>query len=212
MRLKPYSLTQGFTLIEIIVGIVVLAIALLVITASLGPLYKQSTDPWHRVRAAELGHSFLNEILARSFDENSDRAGGNYRCDASAEPGSVACTTPVLSAGSLVFPSDPLNCSGNSCEDRLSFDDVDDFDGFSSDGGAIANIIDNSLLASYRNYGVAVRVGYDGDMDGSINNQSCTLAPDPYLFCKERQLKLIVVSITTPSGETIDFSAYRGNW
>ena len=209
MHLKPFSLPKGFTLIEIIVGIVVLAIALLVITASLGPLYKQSADPWHRVRAAELGHSFLNEILARSFDENSDRAGGGYRCDASAEQGSVSCTTPVLAAGSLVFPAD---CSGGSCEDRQSFDDVDDFDGFSSDGAAIANIIDNSLLASYRNYGVAVRVGYDGDRDGIINNQNCTLAPDPYQFCLERQLKLIVVSITTPSGETIDFSAYRGNW
>ncbi len=209
MHIKPFSLPKGFTLIEIIVGIVVLATALLLITASLGPLYKQSADPWQRVRAAELGHSFLNEILARSFDENSDRAGGEYRCDAGAELGAAPCATPVLAAGSLVFAPD---CSGGSCEDRLSFDDVDDFDGFSSDGGAIANIIDNSLLASYRNYGVAVRVGYDGDRDSIINNQNCTLAPDPYQFCQERQLKLIVVSITTPSGETIDFSAYRGNW
>lgn len=207
--LKLENTAKGFTLIEVIVGIVVLAIALVVITGALGPLYQRSVDPWHQVRAAELGHSFLNEILARSFDENSDRAGGSYRCDANAEPGSVSCTTPVLAAGSLVFPAD---CSGSSCEDRQSFDDVDDFDGFSSDGASIANIIDNSLLASYRNYGVAVRVGYDGDRDGIINNQNCTLAPDPYLFCKERQLKLIVVSITTPSGETIDFSAYRGNW
>ncbi|RVT45975.1 prepilin-type N-terminal cleavage/methylation domain-containing protein [Rheinheimera sediminis] len=209
MQLKPFPVPKGFTLVEIILGIVVLAIALLVITASLGPLYKQSADPWHRVRAAELGHSFLNEILARSFDEYSDRAGGYYRCDAGAELGSVPCTTPVLSADSLVFPPD---CSGSSCEERLSFDDVDDFNGFSSNGVAIANIISESLASSYLNYGVAVRVGYDGDRDGIMNNQNCTLAPDPYQFCLERQLKLIVVSITTPSGETIDFSAYRGNW
>jgi MSHA pilin protein MshD len=79
---SPRFFQAGFTLIEVIVGIVVLAIALTLITAVLGPLSQKSTEPWHQVRAAELGHSFLNEVMARSFDESSDRSGGAYRCDA----------------------------------------------------------------------------------------------------------------------------------
>jgi MSHA pilin protein MshD len=78
--LNSSKTTKGFTLIEIIVGIVVLGVALMVITSALGPLYQRSADPWHQVRAAELGHSLLNEIMARSFDENSDRAGGEFDC------------------------------------------------------------------------------------------------------------------------------------
>ena len=31
------------------------------------------------MRAAELGQSFLNEIMARAFDEASDKAGGEFR-------------------------------------------------------------------------------------------------------------------------------------
>jgi MSHA pilin protein MshD len=58
---------SAFTLVEVVIGIVVLAIALVLITTALGPLYTKSTEPWHQVRAAELGHSFLNEVMARSF-------------------------------------------------------------------------------------------------------------------------------------------------
>ena len=54
---------RGVTLIELIIGIVVLAISLSIITAVLGPLYIKSADPWHQVRAAELGQGLMNEIL-----------------------------------------------------------------------------------------------------------------------------------------------------
>lgn len=200
---------SGFTLIEVIVGIVVLAIALVVITGALGPLYKKSADPWHQVRAAELGHSLLNEIMARSFDESSDRAGSGYRCDATTEPGALLCTTPVLTGGQYLFPKDPLSCAGSGCEARESFDDVDDFDSFSSDGGSLLNIINTELLQSYQNYAARVRVIYDGNHDGVTD--SCaynTVAP----LCNERKAKLITVIVTTPFGEDIAFSAYKGNW
>ena len=70
--LKP---ARGVTLIELIAGIVVLAISLTLITSVLGPLSIKSADPWHQVRAAELGHSLMNEILGKSFDEHSNRSG-----------------------------------------------------------------------------------------------------------------------------------------
>jgi MSHA pilin protein MshD len=195
--LKPSdvaSLRQqaGFTLVELVIGIVVLAIALTVITGVLGPLYQRSTDPWHQVRAAELGHSFMNEIMARSFDEQSDRADGSYRCDALTEP------TPVTP-----WPcTEAVNFGAEAGETRISFNDVDDFHNFSATGDAITNILANPLTGLYTNYQVAIDVAYDGNFNGVVNEV------DP----AERLAKRIRVSVTTPSGEVIQFAAYRSNW
>lgn len=184
---------SAFTLVELVIGIAVLAIALTVITGVLGPLYLRSTDPWHQVRAAELGHSFMNEIMARSFDENSDRADGSYRCDAVTEP----------------IPASPWPCTDvnnfgpESGETRIAFDDVDDFHNFSATGDAITNILSTPLTGLYNNYQVAVDVAYDGNFNGIFNETG-----DP----AERLAKRIRVSVTTPSGEVIQFSAYRSNW
>ncbi|WP_287832202.1 type II secretion system protein, partial [Idiomarina sp.] len=76
MAVKELKPQRGFTLIEIIAGIVVVGIITLVVTAGMGPLFKQSVNPWQQVRAAELGQSLINEILSRRFDENGSSAGG----------------------------------------------------------------------------------------------------------------------------------------
>ncbi|MFC4653410.1 prepilin-type N-terminal cleavage/methylation domain-containing protein [Rheinheimera marina] len=179
--LKPVA-AKGFTLLEIIIGIVVLGIALVVITGALGPLFKQSTDPWHQVRAAELGHSLLNEIMARSFDENSDRAAGEYRCG---DSGYLACSN---------FCND-TSVNQAEAEDREFFDDVDDFNGLTLSGNDIINS-STSLAELYSGYSATVVVSCAGTELGFANEQ----------------LKKIKVTITTPTGQSIGFSAYRGNW
>lgn len=139
--LKP---SRGVTLIELIVGIVVLAIALSIITAILGPLYIKSADPWHQVRAAELGHSLMNEILGKSFDENNNRSGGLLRCSESG----ITCSTTSAPEES----------------DRSLYDDVDDFNGMGITGDLVlSNILNESIAASYRNYRVEVAVAYAGN-------------------------------------------------
>jgi len=206
----------GFTLVELVIGIVVLAIALTMITGVLGPLYQRSTDPWHQVRAAELGHSFLNEIMARSFDENSDRAGSEFRCDASSDPldvtyeaGADLCsdepvlTTPPIPCANqtaFVFSCSIAPCWGPDPDDtggRSGFDDVDDFHGFVGSGATLLNVLGNDLADSYTNYKVCVDVRYAGADLGDANN---------------RAAKRVTVSVVTPSGEQIDFAAYRSNW
>jgi prepilin-type N-terminal cleavage/methylation domain-containing protein len=67
---------SGFTLIEIIVGIVVLSISYALLTSLIYPLASQSAAQIHQIRAAELGQSMVNEILGKAFDENSDMSGG----------------------------------------------------------------------------------------------------------------------------------------
>lgn len=176
---------SGFTLIEIIVGIVVLAIALVVITGALGPLYQRSADPWHQVRAAELGHSLLNEIMARSFDENSDRAGGEFRCG---EAGYADCSD---------FCNNPVVVNTAEAETRSGYDDVDDFNDLQLSGSDIVGSTGNLALNTlYRGYEANVTVSCAGT----------DFAQD------QASVKRVTVTITTPSGQALAFSAYRSNW
>lgn len=182
--LKP---ARGVTLIELIAGIVVLAISLTLITSVLGPLYIKSADPWHQVRAAELGHSLMNEIMAKSFDENSSRSGSLVRCD-EGNPGENDCT-------------DTEDFGPEAGENRLTFDDVDDFNGFSTPGHLLSNILNEDLTDAYRQYQVSVQVYYAGTEVGMGDSIEAN-----------RLAKRITVSVTTPTGDVIDFSAYKGNW
>lgn len=169
---------------ELVVGITVLAIALTLITAVLSPLFMRSTDPWHQVRAAELGHSLMNEILARSFDEYSDRSGGLLRCG---ESGAPACTAEA-------------NFGPDGSETRENYNDVDDFQGFVGSASELSNLLGQSLAAEYLNYQVAVTVTYP------------TATQVAGISIAEEQAKKIVITVTTPTGAELTFSAYRGNW
>ena len=181
--LKP---VRGVTLIELIAGIVVLAISLTLITSVLGPLSIKSADPWHQVRAAELGHSLMNEILGKSFDEHSNRSGSLLRCN---ESTAMACTTAAdfgpdcLTGGST--------CPGGPFEQRSQFDDVDDFHALNLSGNQISNIFGNDprMVDIYRSYQLQISVSYDNALT-----------------------KRILISVTTPTGDVIEFSALKGNW
>lgn len=181
--LKP---VRGVTLIELIAGIVVLAISLSLITSVLGPLSIKSADPWHQVRAAELGHSLMNEIMGKSFDEYSNRSGSLLRCN---ESGATACTAAAD------FGPDCLNggstCPGGPFEQRSQFDDVDDFHAMNLSGNQISNIFGNDprMVDIYRSYQLQISVSYDNALT-----------------------KRILISVTTPTGDLIEFSALKGNW
>jgi MSHA pilin protein MshD len=182
---------QGFTLIETIVGIVVLSIAFSIFTTLIYPLANQSAEQVHQIKAAELGQSMINEILGKAFDENSDMSGGFYRC------GEDQNNDGEIKALDGETCSDVLN--NEEADARELFDDVDDYNGLtiiqSSLGGS------DSLGDMYVGYQVNVKVindsDYDGDNDGADNNYTA---------------KLITVTITTPQDFDFDFSVYRVNF
>lgn len=181
----------GFTLLELIVGVVVLGIALLMISSILGPMYIRSAEPWQQVRAAELGHSLMNEIMARSFDENSSRGATLLRCGetvAGVSAGNCLATIPACPASGMSAATEEAS--------RDLYDDVDDFHCFRGDGAAISNILNQSLADSYLNFQVEVSVSYAG-ADLGLTNQS---------------VKRVDIRVVLPSGETIPFSSYKGNW
>lgn len=92
MRNKKIKKQAGLTLIEVIVGIVALSIALSIITTLIVPAEQNSADQIHQVKAAELAHSLMDEIMSKAYDENSDMTGGVIRCG---EPN--AATNPCSS-------------------------------------------------------------------------------------------------------------------
>lgn len=173
----------GFTLIELVIGIIVFSIALVLFTSLIVPQAIRSVDPIFQVRAAELGQSIINEISSKSFDEKSDRTGGSNFCDA-------ACI------GSI-------NLGPDGSETRASFDDVDDYNGLTVSDAEIKNALDQTTVLAgsnlYQGFSVNVRVVYDANMDGVAD----TIVGNT---------KLITVTVTTPNDEDIIFSTFRSNY
>ncbi|MCJ8295372.1 MAG: prepilin-type N-terminal cleavage/methylation domain-containing protein [Colwellia sp.] len=184
----PYSKkSSGFTLIEIIIGIVVLSISLSIVSTLIAPAEQKSADQIHQVKAAELGQSFLNDISSRAFDENSDMAGGLVRCG---EPlGSNACTDD-----NKLGPEDGNGGRDNNGETRRGlFNDVDDFHNYSEK--FTSN--DEALAGGYNNFTIEIKVIYDGLSLGLSSNDSA---------------KKITVSVTTPLGTEIKFATHKANF
>ena len=186
----------GFTLLELVAGIALFAVVLLLITGAFLPMINKQTQPIYQVRAAELAQAMLQEALARSYDENSDRTGktdaGKYQYCGSIDPANIAVES---SSG---------NCSTmlgvDSGETYSTFDDVDDFNLYCNEpitGSAFAQLqgLDTSL---YENYSIKVCVENAPELLG--------------LTARNDVAKKVTVTVTTPAGEAIAFTSYRSNY
>lgn len=139
---------SGFTLIELVIGIVVFSIALVLFTSLVVPQAIRSVDPIFQVRASELGKSLINEIASKSFDEASDRTGGLVLCSAS--------VAPICTASGSLGAEEGL---------RQNFDDVDDYHNLNESGASIENSL-GGTSGLYTGFNVQVTVVYDASMDG----------------------------------------------
>ena len=181
---------RGFTLIELIVGIVLLAVALTGILGLLINQAPQAVDPVQQVRAAQLAQRLTGEILQKSFDEQSDHNGGRYRCGEQ-----VAGVTITPCSGSYGSDGEPA---------PYAYNDVDDFDtaGNWRDASWFTQTSSGIGSAEYRNYQVKIAVSAVDFSDGTFKN--CT-AP-----CSVG--KRIDLQVRLPNQSVLDFSFYRGNY
>lgn len=145
----------GFTLIELIVGIVVLTISLSIVSTLIAPAEEKSADNVLQIKASELAQSLMNDISSRAFDNNSDMSGGLIRCG---EPsgGSNNCTTEIN------FGPD----TGDGEINRNLFDDVDDFHEFSEK----VNSTNDPIHGGYEQFTIYVNVTYAGADLGLASN------------------------------------------
>lgn len=146
---------KGFTLIELVIGIVVFSIAMTMVFSVIIPRSQDSIDPIYQVRAAKLASALMSEISSKAYDENSN---------------------PSLGLGPCGGASNPDNCSSTlgpeeGASQRNLFDDVDDYHGFSIDG-LLLN--DNSAKYAdlYANFKLNVAVIYDGNYDGASDSST----------------------------------------
>ncbi|PJG58158.1 type IV pilus modification PilV family protein [Aeromonas cavernicola] len=184
------SLKSGFTLIELVVGIVLLAIALTSILGLLINQAPQAVDPVQQVRAAQLAQRLAGEILQKSFDEQSDHNGGRYRC------GEQVTGVVIPPCSSRYGPEGEVA--------PYAYNDVDDVDtaGQWVDASSLTQTAAGIDPAEYRNYQVKITVSGVDFSDGQLG--SCAVP------CSVG--KRIDLQVRLPDRSVFDFSFYRGNY
>ena len=166
---------QGFTLIDLVITIAVLAIAiptLLTVAAQLGQRSIRSST---RLQATHAGQALMEDILSLPFDEQANKnSHGNW----SATLGPDSATTGRNGA--------TLEQAGV----RTTFDDVDDFNGFTE-----------SLSGASAGYSRSVTVFYVDPADLNTPLTVPTPLPDQWTPSYKR----VVITVTPPVGDPVRF-------
>ena len=197
--IRVRSKQQGYSLIELVVGIVVLGIALVSMNAMLISQGSGAIEPIHRLRASQLGQSILQDILSRAYDQNSDHSGGIYRCGEIW--GDKALWFDSSSNGwttggrvSLVPCSRVLGLDSDEKDgEHEKYNDVDDF-------------IENKYVSA-ATYGDVL--GGDFEQQQQMQNYFVKIT---VVEIKKNGLKEITVTIKTPTNQEIVFAALKGNY
>lgn len=187
---------NGLSLIELVVTIVVLAIALLGITSAFQFGLSQSADSTLQVRTVALAQAYLDEILGKRYDERT-RARGTPPCRSTAPP-ARQCTAEA-------------SFGPDGTETRARYDDVDDYHGLVEGVGEVNPLRDaqGNTRTGYDNFRVEVNVRYinigvgEEEENLGVNNE----LDDQY------DAKLITVTVSSRLSDTeTDFSAYKANF
>ncbi len=194
---------SGLTLVEMIITIVVLAIALVSISQMLNGGLGRSADALIQLRTVSLAQAYLDEILGKRFDENS-RNRGIPPCRGSTGPVARRCSQETGTPQPEVFGSDGT-------ETRATFDDVDDYHNLSEGFGTGNDLEDaeGNLRTGYDNYTVNVSVRYinvgvgEEEESFNVNNE----LDDQY------DAKLITVTIGHSAlSQDFIYAAYKANF
>lgn len=134
-RAQFRSSQQGFTLVELIIGLVVLGLAVVMLAMLFFPQAQRSAEPILQTRAAGLGQALMLEIMSKSFDQHSDRTGGLLRCGETDAP---TCTEPTA-------------LGPDSGETRALFNDVDDYHGLNSIDDPLSDALGQAISVASHN-------------------------------------------------------------
>ena len=129
MEMRHGYFLKGFTLIEVILGLVIISIALSGIISVFFSFREASINPIFEAKASMLADHVISRIYAVSYDENSDHNGSECRCGES----SVGVSSDSLKLCPNVDCSKPSEFGPDTPNEKESttpdgFNDVDDFD------------------------------------------------------------------------------------
>lgn len=128
---------QGATLVELVMTIVIIGVAIAGVVGAFSLITGRSADPLNQTRAVALAQLYMDEILARNYDESSKVGGGKLPVD------QVDCASP-----------------GADSETRAGYDDVDDYHAITN---AIPEDGEGNPLPGYDNFRISITVSCAGD-------------------------------------------------
>ncbi|SCX84941.1 type IV pilus modification PilV family protein [Thiohalorhabdus denitrificans] len=180
----------GLTLVELVVAMVVIAVGATAVLLLLGQGFRSSPDPQLRIKAVELGQSYMEEAFTKAWDEATPPGGGCV------DAGDTACS----GGPAAVCPG---SCGRDGGEDRGTENDVDDFHGLAEGTacGHAAPLRDasgNERPGRYAGYCVEIAVAV------GVGSELPDVRPD--------DAKRIDVTVTDPRGLSTTFSTYRLNF
>ena len=200
----PRQFQSGISMVELVVTIVILAIALLGVSQAIQWGTRRNAETMIEVKAIALAQTYLDEILGKRFDENS-RVSGIPPCRPSA-PLPRQCTAEGSFGFNYTTPVEP----GENSRSRL--DDVDDYHGMDEGDGQATPLQDADGVerSGYENFRVQVSVRYinvamagDEEFDLQVNNE----------LGDEHDAKLVTVTVSYRNlSPGYDFSAYKANF
>lgn len=172
----------GFTLVEMVVFIVVLAVGLSGVVLVINRTLLDAPGALVNTRAMEIAQLYLDEILAKKYDDNTPQGG----------------TPPCNTGGNSCIPDDTCdhadpNTFGSDSESRDQFDDVDDY--CTTDFQTVADANGN-VLPNYDGYDIKVDIVYAGT-DIGLNLD---------------QAKRVTATVRTPRNQQIPVTVYRTNF
>lgn len=203
-RKQPHSRRRqrGVTLVELIAAIVILGIALVGMTVAVSSAISRSSDTMLEVRAVALAQSYLDEILARRYDQASG-VRGIPPCSSSASG------LPACSASLGPEPGEEPVAPAYS---RDGFNDVDDYHGLDEGYGTSRPLVDadGAERIGYDNFRVSVTVRYLEPGSGGADEG---LGSGPDDLSDPEDAKLITVTVAHPEyPQGWQFSAYKANF
>lgn len=166
-------LQRGATLVELVMTIVIISVAIAGVVGAFSLISGRSANALNETRAVELAQLYLDEVMAKKFDDQTP-LGGVFD-DGSPYTGADRCV---------------IEDEGQS---RTEYDDVDDYH---SINGPPTSKVDNTALSGYSGFTVAIDVACAGD-DLAVSNND---------------VKRIDMTISSPSGGSFSFSAYKANF
>lgn len=187
----------GITLIELVITIVVFAIALIGLSFAINAGVSQSANTLFEVRAVALGQAYLDEILSKKFDERSRNSG------------IPPCKDPTNGALTGRKCANPLAVEEAS---RTAFDDVDDYNGLDEGLNSVgANPLLNAqglARTGYDNFRVQVSVRLI-NVGTTESFPAVLINPKPN---DSYDAKLITVTVSDGSATGLSLSAYKSNF
>ena len=189
---KAVNKNHGFTLIELIVGIVILSIGTVAFITLINNTTRNSVDPQIRVQGNAIAQAYLEEIMLSSF------------CDPNWDPDLDLDGDPLTNPQNC-----PTDCTASACntckasgtgwvtETRSTYDDVCDYTG-------IIN-----ATATDRN---GLTLGAVGDFNVTVTINDDEISLHTGATSNAGQVVRIDVDVTHSSGRSIQLSSFKTNY